>query len=58
MKSDTELLRQAKEALEQALQAINYVADEMPGFDGVPWAIVADEVGALIAAIDERLLAE
>ena len=56
--ADAQLLRQAKEALEEALPAIDYVADDMPGFDGVPWATVAEETRAAIAAIEERLLQE
>ena len=37
-------------ALEAALPAVDYVADEMPGMDGVPRATVAEEARAAIAA--------
>jgi len=55
---DIALMRRALEALEGALPAIDYVAEEMPGFDGVPWATVEDETRVIIAALNDRLLAE
>jgi len=55
-RNDSERLRAQNRdllaALEAALPAIDYLADEMPGFDGVPWAIVADEARAAIAAVE------
>jgi len=36
-------------ALKSALPAIDYVAEDMPGYDGVPWETVAEETRAAIA---------
>lgn len=49
-------LRQALEALEVALPAIDYIVEDMPGFDGVSWEAVALQARDAVEAIEERLL--